>query len=253
MSDSGYSWEEVLSFNTPGFNFITCWSEAPFGFQLLISPYQIECWIVLCVNTLILTLPFKLYVKIFHPVLTGPFTAQLVLIASLFEKSVPWPKTLLYPTPFRISIGLVSLVSIVLTQGYIGVLITSLSSPFPPIRITSFDNLTTVVCKLDYKGVNISNTCPPNIWNDSNGLILKVYGSRIFDSKRDFKIFAKSEFKYNISTVHSHVPDRMFHKFYDEIATYLEEKTYKLSEVPITSLEELNLVGNFAKQAHIIS
>ncbi|OXA36907.1 hypothetical protein Fcan01_28337 [Folsomia candida] len=226
LSDSSYSWEEMLFFNTPGFNFITCWSQTPFRFQILLSPYQIECWIAVCMTTLILTLLFRLYVKMFHPILKGPFTAQLILIASLFEKSVPWPNTLLHPTSFRISIGLVSLVSIVLTQGYIGVLITSLSSPFPPIRITHFDNLTTFVCNLGCKGVSTSNTCPRNIWNDSNGLIKKLYGSRIFDNEKDFKIFAISQIKYNISTVHPHSPDIPIHQFYDDIATYLKEKTY---------------------------
>lgn len=209
----------MLSVNTAGYNFITCWSETPFTFQLLIPPFQTECWIAVCLTATILTLLIVEYVKFLYPNLQGPFSAQLLIIAAFFEKSLPWPKTLLCSTSFRISMGIFSVVSIVLTQGYVGVLITALSSAFPPTRVTTFDKLTTPVCNYDTRNLTGSNRCPSHIWVDTE--FEQLFGSRPFSDVTDFKIFStRNPVGLNVTTEYEYRWSG--HNFFSGVVAYMK-------------------------------
>lgn len=76
-----------------------------------------------------------------------------------------------------------------MTSGYIGVMITSLLSPFPVRSIESFDQLTTPVCSLNQSSTSVEG-CPKNMWTNST-----------FHKNRAFRKFRKEQHFHVLSSL----------------------------------------------------
>ncbi|OXA39169.1 hypothetical protein Fcan01_26193 [Folsomia candida] len=158
----------------------------------------------------------NLYVRFVYPKLheNSGFSALLLYAAYLLEESLPVYSILFNDRNFRIGFGTWLLVSVVITQGplcapveltnrfwviqslnnrsqclgYIGVLITFLSSPLPLTSISTFHQLSNLGCNYSplNSSVPVENPCPRDVWY--NATFYRNRGNRKFEVGKDFKI-----------------------------------------------------------------
>lgn len=82
--------------------------------------------------------------------------------------------------------------------GYIGVLITFLSSPLPLTSISTFHQLSNLGCNYSplNSSVPVENPCPRDVWY--NATFYRNRGNRKFEVGKDFKIASFEVNKYNV-------------------------------------------------------
>lgn len=113
-----------------GYQFLSCHTEPYITFQFYFTPFQVELWIVLGImlGTIIVvtTLVHHFwFVKESKPA----FAAWLFVLASLFEEGSVVPGRIERMTFFRLCLGIWCLMSVILTNGYNGIMIYELNSP----------------------------------------------------------------------------------------------------------------------------
>lgn len=161
----------VITYNE-GYQFLTCHSEPYITFAFYFSPYQSELWIVLGI-TIVTIILLTTIVHHFHDRLNKHlFSPWLFMLASLFEEGGSMPSMVEKATFFRLAFGIWSLVSVILTNGYNGIMISDLNSPRELAHPETFDQLH---CEKSFEHVleflrlekygllNKNKTFPPNI------------------------------------------------------------------------------------------
>lgn len=131
-----------------GFSFMTCYSEQTLSFEMLLRPFDIEVWIVIILSVLTIMVALVV-VSIPHynwMMCTAISFSHLFLISTMFERPTTVLRKLEVKTEFRVLTGIWVLVSIILTNAYLGLSITSISAPLESKSVTRFEQLAKPGC-----------------------------------------------------------------------------------------------------------
>ncbi|OXA53882.1 hypothetical protein Fcan01_11250 [Folsomia candida] len=124
-----------------GYQFLTCYAEPYISLGFYLNPFQPELWAVLG-TTIVSITALATFVHSFIGTLKHEhFSALMYVLASLFEEEGFMPSRIEKHNFFRISLGIWSLISVVLTNGYNGIMISELNSPRSLSHPETFDRL----------------------------------------------------------------------------------------------------------------
>ncbi|OXA47815.1 hypothetical protein Fcan01_17128 [Folsomia candida] len=146
--DQGYPSLVYFATLKQGFSFMTCYSRKELSFHVLLTPFEVEVWIVFAASltvvmaVLIMILVHKLKWRCIDAVLF----AQLVVVSTVFEKPTDVSSELGRLSQFRILLGIWMLFLQILTNGYLGLSITSISAPLESTSVTRYDQLAKPGC-----------------------------------------------------------------------------------------------------------
>ncbi|OXA49589.1 hypothetical protein Fcan01_15660 [Folsomia candida] len=124
-----------------GYQFLTCYAEPYISFDFYLTPYQTEAWVVLGVSISTIIGVMTIAYHFLYKKDKQPFSAWLFVLASLFEEGGFLPSKLEKTTFCRILIGIWSIMSVILTNGYNGIMISELNSPRRFYHPEKFDDL----------------------------------------------------------------------------------------------------------------
>lgn len=171
-----------------GYQFLTCYAEPYTTLDFYLSPFQQELWIVLGTTIATLIALTTLCQHFFILLEQQPFSPWMFMLASIFEEGC-MPTRIEKQTFFRISLGIWCLMSVVLTNGYNGIMIPELISPrrlFHPISFDQLDCNSIFKIVLTYKnkdGINLPSSTKKEIRDAANTWSF-VYTSFIFEVYR---------------------------------------------------------------------
>ncbi|OXA49346.1 hypothetical protein Fcan01_15874 [Folsomia candida] len=132
----------ILPVEAASFRFLTCYSETELSFEFYVKPFQWQVWVSILLSILIIAGFLKV-----HDSLRTSFSAFFNVIGVLLEEAYSAPSTLWKSEPFRIVLISWLLMCIVLTNAYMGVAITDLSSPLKSKSLSTFSDLKTTTCQ----------------------------------------------------------------------------------------------------------
>ncbi|OXA39942.1 hypothetical protein Fcan01_25234 [Folsomia candida] len=119
-------WDIIITENE-GFQFLTCYTEPYISFNLYITPFQTELWVVLglSITTIITVTAIVLHYRKEEQY----FSIWLFILATLFEETGFIPSKIVKCDYFRLSLGTWCLMSVILTNVYNGLMISELNAP----------------------------------------------------------------------------------------------------------------------------
>ncbi|OXA42012.1 hypothetical protein Fcan01_23034 [Folsomia candida] len=134
-----------------GFSFMTCYSREAVSFKVFLNPFEFEVWIIILftMTILVVVLVLILTTKLKWKWVEAISFAQLVVISNMFEKPTTVDGKIETTIQFRIQFGVLMLLIPILTNGYLGLSITSISASLEHISVTRFDQLSKPVCNGD--------------------------------------------------------------------------------------------------------
>lgn len=134
-----------------GYKFLTCYTQSNFSLEFYTKPFQPEMWVglFLCVGLVILVMTVWMHFKIMKEQISATFSPWIYLVSSIFEESVPVPNKIEKAYFFRIILGSWSLVTVVLTNCYNGIMMEDFVSP---VRQYAPEKFTDLVCGAEYEG-----------------------------------------------------------------------------------------------------
>ncbi|OXA53598.1 hypothetical protein Fcan01_11597 [Folsomia candida] len=131
----------LIQTGAEGYQYLTCHAEPYMTLGFYLTPFEPELWATLgtTILTIIgLTVFFQRFFKLLEH---KSFSIWMYVLASLFEETGFMPSQMEKDTFFRISLGIWCLMSVVLTNGYNGIMISELNSPRREFHPDSFDQL----------------------------------------------------------------------------------------------------------------
>lgn len=140
----------LIQTNFEGYKFLTCYAEPYITLDFYITPFQLDLWLVLGTTIGIIIALTTLCQRFFSLLEQKRFSAWMYILASLFDESGFIPTRIERHTFFRISLGIWSIMSVILTNGYNGIMISGLNAPRRLFHPVSFNELT---CKHMFKMV----------------------------------------------------------------------------------------------------
>ncbi|OXA49431.1 hypothetical protein Fcan01_15918 [Folsomia candida] len=157
-------WDTItrhVIFKFHGYQFMSCHSETYISFEFYVAPFQPLVWGMFISSVVIVALVLSLYKKLKNINSYEAFSPWSFVLANIFEEAVYVPMHLEKQQFFRMVVGGWILMSVVLTNCYNGLMISSLNSPLPRTNIPeTFQDL---ICQdksilKSYKlGVNLTN------------------------------------------------------------------------------------------------
>ncbi|OXA39966.1 hypothetical protein Fcan01_25302 [Folsomia candida] len=131
-----------------GFSFMTCFSREELSFKIFLKPFEPEVWIVLLLTIVVVG---TVYVVILVSRLNWDWLqavsfAQLAVISIVLERPVDVDRKIARISAFKFMIGFWALLYPILSNGYLGLIITSISSPLESRSVTQFYQLTKPGC-----------------------------------------------------------------------------------------------------------
>lgn len=131
-----------------GVSFLTCHSIQQLSFLLFLKPFKPAVWFVFLVSLvmIIFVLAILLMIYLKFTAFKAISFAKMVVVSIVLEKPTQIPRGLERRTEFRIMVGIWMLVQLVLTNGYLGLNITSLSAPLEAKSVTQFGQLAKPGC-----------------------------------------------------------------------------------------------------------
>lgn len=146
--EEGFTLSPYYTTNTLGYSFVTCYSKQTFSFGVLLKPFEVEVWIVLltCAVTMLVSVALISGKKLYWSWFEAISLAQLFVISTLLERPTQVPHKLEMKAEFRVLISCFTLVSIILSNLYLGLSITSISAPLESKSITQFAHLAKPGC-----------------------------------------------------------------------------------------------------------
>lgn len=130
-------------FRFHGHRFITCYSQTFISFKFYLTPFQPLIWGALVGSVVIVSVVLSLFKKFKNAYQN--FSPWLFVLANIFEETGHVPRHLGKQHFFRLVIGSWVLMSVILTNCYNGLMISSLNAPLPKTDIPeTFQDL---ICK----------------------------------------------------------------------------------------------------------
>ncbi|OXA38438.1 hypothetical protein Fcan01_26789 [Folsomia candida] len=124
-----------------GYQFLTCHAEPYISFYFYLTPFQTEVWVALGVSICTIVAIMVVVHNFVNQKEKQPFSPWMFVLATIFEEGGFIPSKLEKSTFFRILLGIWSIMSVTLTNGYNGIMISELNSPLQLARPEKFDDL----------------------------------------------------------------------------------------------------------------
>ncbi|OXA39341.1 hypothetical protein Fcan01_25890 [Folsomia candida] len=150
-----------LSFS--GDTFITCYAKQFITFEFYLTPFQPNVWIAIGVSLSVLVTSLTLYIKRVYCDSTS-FSTWLPFLASLFEETSSVPGIIEKRQFYRLTFGIWSLVAVLLTNCYSGIMINNLVAPLPRIKLETWND---VFCEEDNPG----SAQEVSVWMNKTGIL----------------------------------------------------------------------------------
>lgn len=131
----------IIQRSVGGYQFLTCYTEPYITLGFYLTPFQPELWLVLVITIAILIAVMTLCQRFLGLLKQQTFSAWLYVLASLFEETGSIPTWIEKHTFFRILLGVWGILTVVLTNGYNGIMISELNSPRAQSYPVSFNQL----------------------------------------------------------------------------------------------------------------
>ncbi|OXA47706.1 hypothetical protein Fcan01_17968 [Folsomia candida] len=251
MDSTSEKWarRRLVAFRFHGYRFITCYSETIISFKFYVSPFQPLLWGMLVASVVTVSIVLILFKKLKNINSYQAFCPWSFVLANIFEETGYVPVHLERQHFFRFVIGSWIMISVILTNCYNGLMISSLNSPLPETNIPeTFQDL---ICQEKdilnkYKeGVNLTG------WISTTTQEMGQRFSRPPDSTNCYKILSPDLvgfFMLIIVTafdIVSHFIDHQLHQFGDVFHQWIE--SIPLDTIVILLLGKRNSLtfGNF--------
>ncbi|OXA38616.1 Glutamate receptor U1 [Folsomia candida] len=130
----------MVNLKFSGFQFLTCYAESYLSFRFYVDPFQPDLWIGLGICLFVITAIISLYVR-YAKVENVSFSPWLFVLSTLLEEAHPVPIKIDKLTIFRYIFGIWSLMSVILTNCYNGLMISKLNSPLNNVIPETFADL----------------------------------------------------------------------------------------------------------------
>ncbi|OXA38697.1 hypothetical protein Fcan01_26515 [Folsomia candida] len=131
--------QELIFPRFGGYQFLTCYVEPYISFYFFLAPFQPELWAGLAISVVtILTVMTTVH---HYRSEKEPFSVWLFILATLFEETGRLPRKMEKTTFCRLSLGIWCLMSVILTNGYNGIMILELNAPRKVFHPDNFDHL----------------------------------------------------------------------------------------------------------------
>src|SRR4029077_19983133 len=116
-------------FRMESYWFLTCYSEVSLSFTFYGKPFQPWVWIVLIMSlTLVGGITF-LILKKSEGMQTSSFPLWMFLLSTMFENEITIPTSISTRSRFRLILGPWSLLAVIFTASYTGIMIDEFNSP----------------------------------------------------------------------------------------------------------------------------
>jgi len=183
-------------------SFITCYNKPVISIRFYVSPFQNSLWVCFILS-IVLVWSFWNWVYKYNCSERNKSTYSLFLflVSTLTDDSCGLPAWFDKNLSFRLSFSAWFLATLVLVNGYIGALISGLTSGFEKESVHSFANLSKqhysydeitsrfLWCKMGHKGNYFwRNGCTQNY--SANDMESYCFRPRDFDERKDFRIFS---------------------------------------------------------------
>lgn len=128
---------------------MTCFSREDLSFKIFLKPFELEVWIALLVTMVITVIVCVaiLITKLKWGFLDALSLSQLAVVSIVLEKPTDIERKIGRIRAFKFLFGLWLLLVPILTNGYLGLSITEISSPLESRSVTRFDQLSQPGCK----------------------------------------------------------------------------------------------------------
>lgn len=123
-----------------GWKFLTCYSNTYLSFSFYTAPFQVEVWCGIFVTVATLILVLVLFQKYDDSDDTSYLSPWLFILANMLEESGSIPRSMEKKAFYRYTLGSWVLMSVILTNCYNGLMITSLNAPLPGWGPTIFQD-----------------------------------------------------------------------------------------------------------------
>lgn len=133
-----YSRSILFTTMNQGFSFMTCYSRQELSFKIFLQPFKIEVWIALMLTMVSIGgfLVVSLTRKLQWGFLEAISLAQFAVISIALERPTYPGKKLMRMTVFKILLGVWLMLAPIMTYGYLGISINSISSQLESISVT---------------------------------------------------------------------------------------------------------------------
>ncbi|OXA44818.1 hypothetical protein Fcan01_20519 [Folsomia candida] len=118
-----------------GWKFLTCYSNTYLSFSFYTAPFQVEVWCGIFVTVATLILVLVLFQKYDDSDDTSYLSPWLFILANMLEESGSIPRSMEKKAFYRYTLGSWVLMSVILTNCYNGLMITSLNAPLPGVNL----------------------------------------------------------------------------------------------------------------------
>ncbi|OXA46243.1 Glutamate receptor ionotropic, delta-2 [Folsomia candida] len=130
--------EEIFT-RFDGYQFLTCYVEPYISLYFFLAPFQPELWACLAIS--VVTIVTVMTIVYHSRSEKEPFSVWLFILATLFEETGYLPRKMEKTTFCRLSLGIWCLMSVILTNGYNGIMILELNAPRKVFHPDNFDQL----------------------------------------------------------------------------------------------------------------
>ncbi|XP_035702480.1 uncharacterized protein LOC118433999 [Folsomia candida] len=136
-----YHWDyTTVNLRFAGFEFLTCYAESYLSFRFYVDPFQPDLWVGLGICLFLIIAIVWMYVH-FAEVGNVSFSPWLFVLSTLLEEAHHVPSKINKLIIFRYIFGLWSLMSVILTNCYNGLMISNLNSPLNSVIPETFADL----------------------------------------------------------------------------------------------------------------
>ncbi|OXA39324.1 hypothetical protein Fcan01_25918 [Folsomia candida] len=232
----GYYLDWVTTTST-GYDFMTCWSQVESGFRYYVAPFRWEVWLLIGIAGFFSSMVLVLVLRIQNISNVSTSFPVLLLISTFFEETLQIPTVLWKQREFRIVFGLWCVACITLTNGYIGVSITKLSSPLAKYAVSEFADLTKPLCRKDE-----DQECTQKLFNP---LIFAYYVHNLprFPENRSITMLNPA----NVSLHHA-----VRHREFDQSTDFVILPYYPLASAYVENIEENSFFGKLSKHMEFL-
>ncbi|OXA45897.1 hypothetical protein Fcan01_19146 [Folsomia candida] len=126
------------------YNVMTCWSQSMYDFRIFVIPFHAKLWISLAITTVGMIFLLSIYLRVIRA--NRLVSSWALFVSSLVGQSYSIAGQVEKRSAFRIGIGSWFLLTVIFTQGYIGLLLNYVCAPLSKISVSNFDDLTIPAC-----------------------------------------------------------------------------------------------------------
>lgn len=249
-----------------GYQFTTCHEETALSFVFYVKPFQPELWLGFGISLFVVIGSLTLYIKLGKR--TSSFSPWMLIIASVVEETPSIPRHIKNQTFFRVIFGTWTLMAIVLTNGYISLMITDVNAPLKGSHPEVWEDLMCIPrIKRDLLNTNLSQE-GLTTWDDL--IRWRKYVKNVSDQEAvqfwekyftyrntepsGYNVPKKQNSSHHCFSLLSHVEKLSYHPLDYEFFDYLRDQAKRpydsISNAPAISGKEYLLLLDLASPTH---